>query len=177
MQETEVKLRISGPDEARESLERLGAARVRERHFEDNLLYDDAAGSLRARGCLLRLRRTEGIATLTYKGPRRIVEGAKAREERETQVLDADALHAILAAVGLTRIFRYQKYRETFEWRGAEIVIDETPIGTFLEIEGDLESIHAAAEALGYGPKDYVSDSYAGLFFASGGRGDMVFPK
>lgn len=177
MQETEVKLRISGPEAAREALARLGASRVRERHFEDNAVYDDDAGSLGDRGCLLRLRRTDGACTLTYKGERRIVEGVKAREELETQVQDADALHAILVMTGLRPVFRYQKYRESFEWRGVEIVIDERPIGTFLEIEGDLEKIHTTAEALGYGPKDYVADSYASLFFASGGIGDMVFAK
>jgi adenylate cyclase class 2 len=72
-------------------------------------------------------------------------------------------------------VFRYQKYRETYAWKDVEIVVDETPIGTFLEIEGPLEGIHAAAAALGYGRDDYVTDSYAGLFFASGGTGDMVF--
>lgn len=177
MQETEVKLRVASAEAARAALGRLGATRVRERHFEANVLYDDAAGSLRTRGCLLRLRRTEGLATLTYKGARRILEGVKSRVERETQVENADSLQAILEALGLGPIFRYEKYRETFEWRGAEIVVDETPIGTFLEIEGDLPGVHATAAALGYGPRDYVSDSYAALFFASGGTGDMVFPK
>ena len=176
MEETEVKLRIAGPEEARAALGRLGATRVRERHFEDNLLFDDAAASLRARGAIVRLRRTEGYATLTYKGERRVVEGAKCREERETRVDDADVLQAVLEAAGLRPVFRYQKYRETFAWRGAELVVDETPIGTFLEIEGDLGKIHAAAAALGYTPADYIADSYAALYFASGRTGDMVFP-
>jgi adenylate cyclase class 2 len=177
VEETEIKLRLAGPEAARAAVERLGAMRGRERHFEDNVLYDDAAASLRAGGSLLRLRRTHGVATLTYKGPRRIVEGVKVREERETRVEDPDALDAILRATGLRPTFRYQKYRETFAWRDLEIVIDETPIGTFLEIEGDLAGIHTAAAALGFGAQDYVSDSYAALFFASGGTGDMVFPR
>ena len=46
----------------------------------------------------------------------------------------------------------------------------------FLEIEGDPAGIHAAASALGFGPGDYVTDSYVGLFLAAGGQGDMVFP-
>ena len=54
--------------------------------------------------------------------------------------------------------------------------MDETPIGTFLEVEGDAEGIHAAASAMGFGPSDYLTDSYVGLFLASGGKGDMVFP-
>ena len=43
------------------------------------------------------------------------------------------------------------------------------------EIEGPVAGIHAAAAALGYARGDYVTDSYAGLFFAAGGRGDMLF--
>jgi adenylate cyclase class 2 len=55
------------------------------------------------------------------------------------------------------------------------VVLDETPVGTYLEIEGPLETIHRAARALGRGPEDYLTDSYAALFFAAGGAGDMVF--
>ena len=54
-------------------------------------------------------------------------------------------------------------------------MIDETPIGTYLEIEGPVDVIHEAARALGRGPADYIGDSYAALFLASGGIGDMVF--
>jgi adenylate cyclase class 2 len=175
--ETEIKLRVSSPEAARAALGRLGVASVRARHFEDNLLFDDAQGSLRARGCIVRLRRTEGHATLTYKGARRVVEGVRSREERETRVDDADVLQLVLETVGLKASFRYQKYRESYEWRGVEIVVDETPIGSFLEIEGELARIHAAAAALGYTPADYIADSYAALFFASGRSGDMVFTK
>ena len=69
--ETEIKLRLASVEAARESLRRIGARLVRERHFEDNVLFDDAAGSLRARGTVLRLRRTPHGAFLTFKGPRR----------------------------------------------------------------------------------------------------------
>ena len=61
--------------------------------------------------------------------------------------------------------------------RGQEIEIDETPIGCFLEIEGDPDGITAVAAELGYRPADYVAESYVGLFLASGGKGDMVFPQ
>ncbi len=174
--ETEIKLRMAGPEAARAAVARLGARLQKPRHFEDNLLLDDRAGSLRAAGSILRLRRVPEGGILTHKGPRLSAAGLKSRVEREARVADPDALQEILEQLGLRKIFRYQKYRETYEWRGQEIVVDETPIGTFLEIEGDPEGIHAAASALGYGPSDYLSDSYAGLFLAAGGRGDMVFP-
>jgi adenylate cyclase, class 2 len=173
--ENEVKLRVARADEARADLTGHGAVRVRPRHFEDNVLFDDAARSLGRRGCALRVRTTDAGGVLTYKGPRTDREGVKTREEWETEVTDPAAARAIVEALGLRPVFRYQKYREVYHWGGVEIVVDETPIGVFLEIEGELPAIHAAAAALGYGPSDYIRESYASLFLAGGGTGDMVF--
>jgi adenylate cyclase class 2 len=148
---------------------------VRRRHFEDNVVLDDALGSLASSGELLRLRRTNDGADLTFKGPRDVSGGIKTRSELEAPVSDPDALEAILVCLGYRPVFRYQKYREIYTFGPVEVVLDETPAGTFLEIEGEPEDIAMAARALGYGPADFISDSYAALFFASGGRGDMVF--
>jgi adenylate cyclase class 2 len=153
----------------------IGAAPSRPRHFEDNLLFDDATRSLEASGRALRLRRTAAAGIVTYKGPRVPDAGIKSRPEIEVTVGDADAAQQVPEALGYRPVFRYQKYREAYRWRDAEIVIDETPIGTFLEVEGPVETIHAAAAALGRGPADYVQDSYAALFVATGRGGDMVF--
>ena len=174
--ETEVKLRVASADAARETLRRVGAQIVRERHFEDNVLFDDARGGLRASGMVLRLRQTHFNAVLTFKGPREIEDGVKSREERETAVESPEQVRAILENLGYRALFRYQKYRETWTHRGQEVEIDETPIGTFLEIEGDPEGIRAVAAELGFSPSDYLTESYVGLFFAEGGQGDMVFP-
>jgi adenylate cyclase class 2 len=175
--ETEVKLRLESPDAARERLRGLGAVLVRERHFEENVLFDDAAGSLRLGGTVLRLRQTPHGGVLTFKGPREVEAGIKSREERETAVDDPEQVRAILRNLGYKPVFRYQKYRESWSYRGQEIEVDETPIGAFLEIEGDAEGIAVVARELGYSPADYVAESYVGLFMAGGGRGDMVFPQ
>ncbi len=175
--EIEVKLRLEDVAAVRAALRGLGARLTRERHFEDNVLFDDAAGSLRSQGSLLRLRRVGSAGLLTFKGPREIIAGLKSREERETGVADPDVLHVILARLGFQPVFRYQKYRESWSHRGQAIEVDETPIGAFLEIEGDREGIGAVAAELGYRPQDYVGESYVGLFFASGGTGDMVFDR
>lgn len=175
--ETEVKLRVRSAEEARGALGRIGARRVRPRHFEDNALFDDAQRSLSLKGSALRVRRTDDGAVLTFKGPREERgDGLKSRAEVETEAVDADALEAILGGLGFRKVFRYQKYREVYSWEDVEIVVDETPIGCFLEIEGPVAAIHEAAAALGYGSADYVAESYASLFFAGGGQGDMTFP-
>src|SRR5207245_7795384 len=114
------------------------------RLLRDEVLLEDPAGPLRAARSVGRLRRVPGGGVRTHKGPRLLEGGLKSREERETTVADADALQDILERLGLRPVFRYQKYRETYKWRGQEIVVDETPIGTFLEIEGDPEGIRAA---------------------------------
>jgi adenylate cyclase, class 2 len=173
--ENETKLRVAGPEPARAALARLGATCVRPRCLEDNLLLDDAAGSLAASGSLLRLRRTPGKSVLTFKGPRSVASGVKSREELEVSLSDPDAAETIFARLGFRGVFRYQKYRETYHWQDVEIVVDETPIGTFLEIEGPPEAIHATAAALGHRPDEFITDSYAGLYFAAGGTGDMLF--
>src|SRR5262249_3090312 len=113
---------------------------------------------------------------LTYKGPRRIERGVRSRLEIETTVGEPDATQALLEALGLRPSFRYQKYRESWRWDSQAIEIDETPIGAFLEIEGDGAGIGRVAAALGFSPRDHLTDSYVALFFAGGGKGDMVFP-
>jgi adenylate cyclase class 2 len=44
-------------------------------------------------------------------------------------------------------------------------VVDETPIGNFGEIEGPARWIDRAARALHISPEDYITLTYAGLFF------------
>jgi adenylate cyclase class 2 len=173
--ESEVKLRVADPEQGRKAVQKLGALPMEPRHFEDNVFIDDGTGSVLARGSLLRIRRVGEKGVLTFKGPRKVVEGIKTREEIEVALPDPATLERIFVALGYKPVFRYQKYREVFRWRDVEIVLDETPIGTFIEIEGEIKTIHAAAQAMGFQASDYISESYASLFYASGGRGDMVF--
>src|SRR5512133_3270205 len=104
--ETEVKLRVADADRVRARLREIGAALRRPRHFEDNLLFDDANGSLRTQGTVLRLRRTPHGGFLTFKGPREMMAGVKSREERETGVGDPDVLEGILHRLGYRTVFR-----------------------------------------------------------------------
>ena len=173
--ETEIKIRVASTEAAHDALARIGAQVKRARHIEDNLLFDFEGRVLRGRGHVLRLRETPSGAVLTFKGPYRLDDGLKSREEIEAGSADGSALRAILNRLGFVPVFRYQKYREAFSWEGQEIDLDETPIGIFLEIEGDPEGIHAAATALGFNPSDYLTDSYAALFRAEGKTGDMLF--
>jgi adenylate cyclase class 2 len=130
---------------------------------------------LRASGRLLRLRRLGSRAVITYKGPKRVIRGVKSRLEIEFDTEDAGAAGGLFLHLGYRPIFRYQKYREVYARGRVKIMLDETPIGTFIEIEGRLSDINRAATALGFETGEYISESYADLFVASGGDGDMVF--
>ena len=174
--ETEIKLRVPSVEAAQKKLARLGAKLLAPRHFEDNIVWDDAHRSLSSTGKVLRLRRTPRGSILTYKGPRIVEAGMKSRPELEAPVIEPDRFEAILGALGFKPIFRYQKYREAYLLGGAAVVIDDTPVGVFYEVEGDPDAIRSVATALGYSAGDFISDSYGALFAASGGRGDMVFP-
>ena len=163
MIEREVKLRFASPDEAREAIRAAGATPLRSRRLQEDALLDTEDESLRRRRCVLRIRTESGRSLLTFKGP--VQPGPmKVREEHETVVADGAALLTILNELGLRVWFRYEKYREEFAAEDVIIAIDETPVGTFVEIEGGEEHIHRTAAALGKTPTDYITDSYRTLF-------------
>jgi adenylate cyclase class 2 len=161
--EREIKLRVVSAEDARTRVLALGATPLKGRRLQEDCLLDDAAGTLRTRRSVLRVRNEGGKSLLTFKGP--VQPGAmKLREERETVVADGETLVTILEEIGLRIWFRYEKYREEFAAEDAVIAIDETPVGTYVEIEGSEAAIHRAAAALGFTPADYITDSYRALF-------------
>jgi adenylate cyclase class 2 len=177
--EREVKLQFESPAAAREAVLAAGAAPVKGRRLQEDCLLDTAAGALRDRRSALRVRMESGRALLTFKGP---VQPSlvKVREELETIVADGAVLLRLLEELGFHVWFRYEKYREEFALDDAIIAIDETPVGTFIEIEGSDRGIESAARALGRGPSDYLLDSYRGLFLRECERrgitpSDMLF--
>jgi adenylate cyclase class 2 len=95
----------------------------------------------------------------------------KVREEIEVELAEAGNLTKILEGLGMRGWFRYEKYRTTFRlpaaarWaQGLLIELDETPIGTYVELEGPAEAIDRAARELGFLPRDYVVKNYLALY-------------
>lgn len=165
MLEREVKIRFTDPDHARTALTSIGAARLRPRRLQDDTLYDTVDGALRLRRSVVRLRREPHQAFVTFKGP--VQPGPmKTRDEHETTVGDADVFERVLTELGFAPWFRYQKYREEFEAHGVTIALDETPVGTYLEIEGDEVGILQVTSLLGRTSADFILDSYRALFLA-----------
>jgi adenylate cyclase class 2 len=162
--EIEVKLPCTDLGRLRETLGALGATLEAALHDELNDLYDDPNGRLSASGSALRVRRARGRTILTFKGPARFSGGLKTREERETAVEDGGEIEAIFAGLGLTRRFRYEKRREEWRFERCAVALDETPIGRFVEIEGEPTAIRRAVVALGLDFAEAIPYSYARLY-------------
>jgi adenylate cyclase, class 2 len=167
-----------------------GSGRV----HEWNVIFDTPDGGLAKHGQLLRIRietpeakskKAQGSPAkrtlLTFKRP--IVSGTapfaseqknhrhKVREEIEVEVADATVLARIFEGLGMRGWFRYEKYRTTFRlpaasrWaKGLLIELDETPIGTFVELEGPSAAIDRAALELGHSRRDFILKSYLALY-------------
>lgn len=181
--ETEIKLSVAGAAQARRLLARAGFRVSRRRIFEANTLFDTESRKLRASDCLLRLRRAGRRHVLTFKGPS--TRGKhKSREELELELTHSAPLEQILSRLGFGPVFRYEKYRTEYSEAGRPglVTLDETPIGDFLELEGPPEWIDRTARRLGFTGRDYITETYAGLYLAFCRRmgrkpADMVFPQ
>ncbi|HYK40906.1 MAG TPA: class IV adenylate cyclase [Thermoanaerobaculia bacterium] len=163
-EEVEVKIPCEDHELARAALRAAGASLVSPLHFESNDLYDDAGKKLSSQGRTVRLRRAAGRAILTYKGPARFHGGIKVREERETAVENPEEAEGILAGLGLERRFRYEKRREEWRHDGCVIALDETPIGRFIEIEGEPPAIRRVVNLLSLDFTAALPYSYARLY-------------
>ena len=164
-QETEIKFRVS---EVRALIRRLRAAGFRQvtrRTREQNTLYDRPGSPLRKRGELLRLRKYGTVWLLTHKAKSKVTR-YKTRVETETKIADGNKLDKILRALGYVPTFRYEKYRAEWSDGRGHVVVDETPIGWFGEIEGPGRWIDRTGQDLGIERNSYITQSYAELFFA-----------
>lgn len=161
--EREIKLRFDSVDQAREAVLAAGGTPLHCRRLQEDSLLDTEDESLRRRRCVLRIRVENGKSRITFKGPVQ-PSTMKLRDEFETLVGDGVLLLRIFEELGFHVWFRYEKYREEFSLGNVIVAIDETPVGTFVEIEGCEGGIAAAAESLGCGPADYLLDSYRSLF-------------
>jgi adenylate cyclase class 2 len=188
--EIEVKLRVSDLQAMLHNLENLGAI-CEGRVLERNTLFDSPDSDLRNRGGLLRLRvetaaardarRQKHAATklprciLTSKFPARPRHDDSApryKEKLERELVapgPPSRWRRVLRSLGLRPAFRYEKFRTTFRLRtvpGLALDLDETPAGTFLELEGRPRAIDRAARALGYSARDYYRGTYWDVYAA-----------
>ncbi|HEV2718666.1 MAG TPA: class IV adenylate cyclase [Thermoanaerobaculia bacterium] len=163
MKEIEVKFALRDRQELVRKLHDIGGQRLYPETFEDNIVLD-RRGELRTKGALLRVRKFGKYSLVTYKGPMSIEGGVKSREEVQTGVESFELAIQLLDALGYKPVFRYQKFREVWRVREAEVVLDRTPIGEYFEIEGPIENIRALAAELGMEMEQAIRSTYADLY-------------
>jgi adenylate cyclase class 2 len=168
--EIELKFPLSDPAALQSRLPQLGFHLDTPRTFEHNTLYDTATRDLRTQRQLLRIRQYGNLCTLTHKrmpDQTSIDTRYKIRIETETTVADGVALSEIFQRLGYIPIFIYEKFRT--EWShtadpSAHLVIDETPIGNYVELEGPTDWIDQTIAELNIDPTTCLTDSYGKLF-------------
>src|SRR4030095_4879747 len=165
--EIEVKLACGDLDRLRDKGLHLTLETAR--HFEDNWLLDRPDRSLISQGAALRIRSVNGHGTVTYKGVVKETHESrlKVREEIETAIDEPERLIELFERLGYHRSFRYQKYRTGYciiiNGRKLKVLLDETPMGDFIEIEGDEASVLNALDVAGFAEDDIIRKSYPEL--------------
>jgi adenylate cyclase class 2 len=129
--------------------------------FEENTLY--RGGRIELGNCALRLRRVGARAILTFKQRLPSTSPIKHQQEEETEVANAETMHAILTALGFRPALVYEKRRTRWQMGRAEIVIDELPFGLFMEIEGTEKEIARVETLLGIEDLPAVMETYPTL--------------
>jgi adenylate cyclase, class 2 len=174
--EIELKIPVADPEALQSLLPPLGFHLDTPRTFEHNTLYDTPNRDLRARKQILRIRQYGSLCTITHKRQPDQQEPVdttryKIRIETETVVAEAEALDEIFKQLGYAPAFIYEKYRSEWSYSMtdggqaiAHLVIDETPIGNYAELEGPTSWIDETLAALNIDPATCLTDSYGKLF-------------
>jgi adenylate cyclase class 2 len=161
--EIEIKFRVADLRSLSRKLRAAGFRVVTRRTHEMNTLYDLPGRVLQGRKELLRLRKYGAEWTLTHKSGKKTGRHSS-RQELETGVDDGKKMDAILRALGYSPSFRYEKFRAEWTDGKGQVVVDETPIGKFCEIEGPPRWIDTTAGKLDVRKAEYITKNYAGLF-------------
>jgi len=91
------------------------------------------------------------------------------REEFEIEIDDFSSAYKILNALGYTVTAVYEKVRETYQIDSVLVMLDELPIGFFVEIEGpSMDSIRQMSSRLGLPWERRVQANYLDLFERAG---------
>ncbi len=161
--EIEIKFRVEDLHTLNRLLLASGFRLLTHRTHEMNTLYDLPRQLLRKRGELLRLRKYGADWVLTHKAKGKAGRH-KTRVETETRIADGASMEAILQALDFAPSFRYEKFRAEWSDGKGHVVVDETPIGNFGEIEGPSRWIDRTAKLFHIRRNDYITSTYAELF-------------
>ena len=164
MIECELKIPVDDLDEIHRRLATTEAEQLNAAEHEVNILFDTASGQLATSGRVLRVRRVGPRHVLTFKGPATYDGAVKQRREIELEISSSERISELLHALGYAPSMRYEKYRESWRLGEVRVELDHTPMGDFVELEGQTGSLEATARRLGLDPTLAVAQSYIGLW-------------
>ncbi len=168
--EIELKFQISDLSALQTKLAAAGYRMDTPRTFEQNTLFDMPARTLKQSGQVLRVRQYGDKYVITHKrhpDDEDLGSRYKVRIETESEVSDGPALAEIFTRLGYGPVFKYEKYRTEYshgDAPGAHLVVDETAIGCYAELEGPTDWIDRTLRELGVSPADCLTLSYGKLF-------------
>jgi predicted adenylyl cyclase CyaB len=159
--EIEIKFKIESIEKLREKLKENGA-QFRGKAFQKTFRFDTHEKKLEKMNKFLRVR-TGFKKTLTLK--EKIEDkNFKKRKETELEIEDPKKMTSILKKLGFTKILIMEKNREKWFFKKTEIVIDELPMGKFIEIEGSEDSIEKVIKILNLDSKKRILGTYWDLW-------------
>lgn len=164
-QEIEAKFPVKDLQRVRELLAFHRAELLMDKSYEHNILLDTSTNDLLAENARLRLRKEGSESILTYKRSQKNENGIAYREEIETRIDHFENTRLIFNRLGFLTFFEYEKYRSTYRLAETMVMLDETPIGFYLEIEGpDEVTIHHTASLLEIDWDQRTDKSYLQVF-------------
>ncbi|MGW3651912.1 class IV adenylate cyclase [Streptomyces sp. NPDC000878] len=175
MIEAELKARVQAPEAVMRQLDERATARV---EVYRDTYYDRPDGSLEKSDQELRVRTVHGAdgtrTVLTFKAAA-VDEASGSKPEHETQVTDAEAVHAIVRGLGHVPVIAFEKRCRNYDFEayGRQMLATLVRVpeigGTFLEIEtlvdeddvsSALDDIRAVLAELGIGSEDLTRELY-----------------
>lgn len=166
MHEIEAKIRVEDFETVIGRLNAASAVFLRRVYETD--VYLDVNGTLKEKGCGLRIRRQlmEKVEKtfITYKGAK-VPSRYKSRPEYETEVADADTVEQIFAQLGFTSLITVEKKRALWELDDCTVCLDEVlGLGCFVEVEGiDEDGIESVLKKLDIANKPHIHIGYASM--------------
>ena len=160
--EVELKSVVRDEESCRRRVEDAGARVVFQGSLADRR-YDTDDRRLSAGDQMLRVRTYTGNtverATVEWKGPTRVENGYKVRDEIVANTSDGSALAAILERLGLTVIGEIDRDVVQYELERATVRFERYPrMDALVEVEGMPEDIERAIHTLGLPRAGFSAD-------------------
>jgi adenylate cyclase class IV len=163
-QELELKAVVTDPARLRQALLNAGAVLRFQGEMSDRRF--DRSGELTARDQVLRVRnyhhpdgRVESV--MAWKGPMRLSQGYKQREELELPIAgESDPPEALLRALGYEVVHGIDRRVEIYRLDGAILRLESYPrMDSLIEVEGEPAAIERAIQATGIPRAEFTADA------------------